>query len=549
MLGGVDLSRVLDDLGTTLLELVCGDAGRGGAIGGVAIHDPVEEPVLPHHALVLGVGLRDRDDIVALLRSLKRHEAAGLVIRAPVPMSDEIAAAVGETGVAVIALTRGASWAQLAALLRTLLGEGEVAEGRLDTLGGMPTGDLFALANAVAALVDAPVTIEDRSSRVLAFSGRQDEADPGRVQTILGRQVPDQYSQLFTHSGVFRDLYRSEHPVYIEPPEGDDEFRIPRVAVAIRAGSEVLGSIWAAVHEPLSPDRSDALRDAAKLVALHLLHNRAGEDAERRLRTDLLSAALEGGPGARDALDRLRLADQPVVVLALAALPCTGAEAAEPPGAGTDASLAAERQQLGDAFAIHLSAVHARSAVALIGDTVYGLLPVPAASGDGEPRALRIVGGFLERVGDRIPAGAGVGPVAHDAAGLAAARISADRALRVVRARAGGRLRVARLEDVHAEALLLELRDLGRRADGAGGAAARVRRAAQHQPGRDAARLARRVRRRDRGRGGDLRAPQHVSVPVAAPHRGGRHRSDQSRRPVQRDAAAARAETLGRQQP
>jgi hypothetical protein len=65
------------------------------------------------------------------------------------------------------------------------------------------------VANAVAALIDAPVTIEDRSSRVLAFSGRQDEADQSRAETILGRQVPERYSQLLTGLGVFRELYRS----------------------------------------------------------------------------------------------------------------------------------------------------------------------------------------------------------------------------------------------------------------------------------------------------------------------------------------------------
>ena len=63
---------------------------------------------------------------------------------------------------------------------------------------------------------------------------------------------------------------------------------MPRVAVAVRAGDVVLGSIWAAVPAPLSDDRMRALRDAARLVALHMLRIRAGEDVERRLRADLL---------------------------------------------------------------------------------------------------------------------------------------------------------------------------------------------------------------------------------------------------------------------
>ncbi|OLF08603.1 PucR family transcriptional regulator [Actinophytocola xanthii] len=445
------LRRVLDDLGATLLELVHGDVDRVGQLGGVVIHDPLEEPVLPRHALVLGIGLRDPDEIAALLAELGRHDAAGLVLRAPVVVSRELAAAAAGSGVALLALTRGASWAQLAALLRALLAEGDVGEVAGETLGGMPSGDLFALANAIAALIDAPVTIEDRSSRVLAFSGRQDEADPSRVETILGRQVPERYSRLLADRGVFRELYRSDRPVYVEPLlEG--LVTLPRVALAVRAGDEVLGSIWAAVREPLSEERTLALCDAARLVALHMLRIRAGADVERRLRTDLLSTALEGGVGAREALDRLGLGDQPVVVLALALV-----------GSGTDAGLVTERQRISDGLAMHLSAVHPRCAAALVGDVTYGLVPVSRESAAGEHAAdgaVRVAADFLERVGDRVRAVVGVGTVAQDAAGLVEARASADRALRVLRAGSGDGRRVARLADVHVEALVLELRDL-----------------------------------------------------------------------------------------
>ncbi len=259
------LGRVLDDLGTALLGLIHGEAERADDIGGVVIYDPVDEPLLPRHALVLGVGVHEPTEIARLLRLLGGHAAAGLVVRLPVPNSDSLAAAVADSGVALLGLTRGASWTQLAALLRSMLAEGDVGDAGPQTLGGMPSGDLFSLANAVAALLDAPVTIEDRGSRVLAFSGRQDEADPSRVQTILGRQVPERYSRLLTQKGVFRDLYRSDHPVYVEPPaEGPEDFCMPRVAVAVRAGDEVLGSIWAAVREPLTEDRMQAMCDAAK---------------------------------------------------------------------------------------------------------------------------------------------------------------------------------------------------------------------------------------------------------------------------------------------
>lgn len=459
------LGRVLDDLGGTLLDLVLGDGERPGGIGGVAIHDPLDEPALPQNALVLGVGLADPEDVVRQLRTLARHDAAGLVLRAPVTVTAAVSAAVEETGVALLGLARGASWAQLAAMLRSLLAEGDVGDAQPETLAGLPSGDLFAAANAIAALIDAPVTIEDRRSRVLAFSGRQDEADPSRVETILGRQVPERFARMLAERGVFRDLYRSDEPVYVHlSPENPEGILVPRVAVAVRAGDEVLGSIWAAVREPLTPDRTQALRDAARVVALHLLRVRAGADVERRLRADLLSTALEGGAGAREALSRLGLADQPVVVLALAVL---GSGAA-------DAELAADRQRLSDGLAMHLSAVHPRCAAALVGDTAYGLVPVTRDT-DAERRALRIAKDFLDRVGDRVRAVVGIGPVARNAAELPEARGSADRALRVLRSGSGAGRRVALLGDVHVEALLLELQDLvAARGDRPTGAVARL---------------------------------------------------------------------------
>ncbi|MEV0094458.1 helix-turn-helix domain-containing protein [Streptomyces sp. NPDC050738] len=448
------MARVLDDLGTTLLDLVCGDPDRADAIGGVVIHDVLDEPALPRQALVLGVGVHGAAETARLLTELGADGAAALVVRAPAPSDPAVAAAAERSGVALLALTRGASWAQLAALLRSLLAEGDVGEAGPQTLGGTPSGDLFALANAVAALLDAPVTIEDRSSRVLAFSGRQDEADPSRVETILGRQVPERFTRLLEDHGVFRALYRNDKPVYFAPAETEG-LHVPRAAIAVRAGDEILGSIWAAVHGPLSAQRTQALHDAAKLVALHMLRLRAGADVERRLRADLVSTALEGGPGAAEALGRLGLADHTGVVLALAAPD----PPALPDSTDLHAQRTAERQRLSDAFAMHLTAVHPRAATALIGDVAYGILPVGHHQADAEARAARVGSDFLTRVGDRLHPLIGVGPVAENGTGLARSRDGADRALRVLRTNGGPR-RLARMADVHIEALLLDLADL-----------------------------------------------------------------------------------------
>ena len=459
------LRRVLDDLGSTLLDLAHGDPHRPGDIGGVVIHDPLDQPVLPPHALVLGIGVHTPDQIAALLRRLGGEGAAGLVLRAPVPLTDRVRAAADEAGVAVLGLSRGAPWGHLGEMLRSLLAEGDIGVAEPESLGGLPSGDLFAVANAIAALLDAPITIEDRSSRVLAFSGRQDEADQARVEVILGRQVPPRFTRILTERGVFAELLRSDRPVSVDPiPDGPGGSTIPRVAMAVRAGDEVLGSIWAAVPADFSAERAEALRDAAKLVALHLLRIRAGADVARRLRSDLLSSALEGGAGAGEALARLGLAGSALLVLGVAL-------AQDPP---QDA--APDRERLADAFAMHLSAVHPRSAASAIGTTTYGLLPVTGE--DPEIGALRTLQDFLDRIGERLPAVAAVGPVAPDLSGLARSRSTVDRVLRVLREGGAGRgvgRRLGRLDDLQGEALILELRDLAAaRGDEPTGALARL---------------------------------------------------------------------------
>ncbi|MFD6433746.1 PucR family transcriptional regulator [Streptomyces venezuelae] len=447
------LSRVLEDLGPSLLDLLLGDPAAATELGGVGIHDPHDEQHYPERAVVLGVGVHGVEETARLMRALTGAGAAALVVRGPV---DTVAleAVAEETGIALLALTRGASWAQLAAMLRTLLSEGDVGGVDEQTLGGVPSGDLFALANAIATLLDAPITIEDRRSRILAFSGRQDEADPARVASILARRVPERYLRLHEEHGVFKELYRSDRPVHIPPPTLGDEVALPRVAIAVRAGDEVLGSVWAALRKPLTKEREEAFKEAAKLVALHMLRFRAGADAENRLRADLVTTALEGGSGAVAALGRLGLADEPLLVLAM------GLEHT-PPTSGDHAQLAAERQRLATALAVHLTAVQPRSAVALLGDVAYALFPVAGDSAAARERAVQVAANFLQRTGDRGDAVIGIGSVAPEPAALARSRTNADRALRVLAGRPGdGTRRVAAIADVHVDALLLEMRDL-----------------------------------------------------------------------------------------
>jgi hypothetical protein len=269
---------------------------------------------------------------------------------------------------------------------------------------------------------------------------------------------------MLTELGVFRELYREHRPVVVNPADlGADAVSKQRVAIAVRAGDEVLGSIWAAMDGEVTPERSAVLQDSAKLVALHMLRVRAGADVQRRLRTDLVSTALEGGVGARDALSRLGLEGAQVVVLAASLRP-------EHPGgplltpeqpAGDAGGETGDLERVADALSVHLSASVPTSAVAVVGGIAYGLLVVVAGARGGEPeeRAARLAEEFCERVGSRLSIVVGVGGVGDDVRGVSESRATATRVLRVLREGHAAR-RVARLPDVHAQSLLLELRDL-----------------------------------------------------------------------------------------
>ncbi|MGW0595178.1 PucR family transcriptional regulator [Streptosporangium sp. NPDC002607] len=432
------LRRILEDLGSTVLDVAVSPGELDTEVTGVHIYDPLDELLLPEGGILLAVGVDHAEQICALLDAA--GPAAGVVVKQPMDVDDLVRAKVRETGVAVLGLTRAASWAQVAALLRSLLAEGDLTEP-----GETPPDDLFALANAVCALLDAPITIEDRSSRVLAYSGRQDEADPGRVETVLGRQVPERYRRMLEQRGFFRQLYQSREPVYMEL---DDDI-INRVAVAVRSGDEILGSIWAVVREPLSEQRQQALVDAAKIVSLQLLRQRAGADTRRRLRADLLSTVLAGGGDAAEAAGRLGIASERLCVLA--------AQLSDGPDA--DASRGeSDRQRFCDAFALHVGAIHPRAAAAMVGSVAYAVLPLHAA-GEEETRSLRAAESFLTRVGSRHAANIGVGRMARNLTEVARSRADADRALRVLRARGASGV-VAGYTGVHFESLLLQLSDL-----------------------------------------------------------------------------------------
>jgi hypothetical protein len=150
---------------------------------------------------------------------------------------------------------------------------------------------------------------------VLAYSGLQQHADRARVETILGRQVPQRLRRWFDERGVSAHLTTSDEPLFVP---GDDEHGLTgRMVVAVRAGRELLGSVWVTTTTALEGPRRQALLDAARAVALHLLRSRVSADLERQVESDLVTRLLEGTADAATVLSRLGLPPGPTRVIAV----------------------------------------------------------------------------------------------------------------------------------------------------------------------------------------------------------------------------------------
>ena len=441
---GVSLSRVLALLGPSLLGARWLPPEDGEVLD-IVIWDVVDEPSVAQGDLVLGVGVRDFVDHQALLARLAGTRCACLVLKGAgsrqEPLDDAVVAAAERVGVPLVQLTNGASWEQIVVLIRSLIISGTPgADGRAT---GTIT-DLFTLAEVVSAVLGAPVTIEDRSSRVLAFSEDQSGVDEARTETILGRQVPERFVRALNDSGVFRRLSQDAQPVFIE---GLYDGMRPRTAVSVRAGQDVLGSIWVAADHRLSVEREQWLMDAARLVALELLRLRSESDMRQRTRADHLSTLLQGGHAALEMAGRLGLGAGPSCVVAATTRRTESAQAE------------AELQRLETSLSVHLKAVQPRSAVARVQDVVYAVVaPVDEMDDTGRGPA-DLMRDFVDYTDPSHAYLVGIGRPTRSFADIARSRTDADKALRVLRNDTRGR-KVARFVDVQVDSLLLRLVDL-----------------------------------------------------------------------------------------
>lgn len=392
----VKLDRLINVLGNHGARLLGPAATRDTELHSVALHDPSDlGRVVGDVFLAVGVPALPRAVELAAAA-----EAVVVLVRGEAERADGvIASRYGD--IVVVLIDPAVTWSQVAEVVYGL-----VFEGRETESGRGPT-DLSTLADTVAAAVGGPVTIEDQMSRVVAYSSAQEDADPARLDTILGRRVPEAVRELFDQLGVFTHLAHSDEPLFV-PPSPEHGLG-GRMVVAVRAGRELLGSVWVRCDAPLPPLRAQMLTHTARTVALHLLRSRVSADLERQVESELVIQLLQGTPDVPALIGRLGLPPGQFRVIALQAH-VRGAQHA----------------------AILLAFEHATTGFGwsrpgrstLFGNTVYTLLPC----GDDAGPAQRWLRGLVQGLPANVTVTAGIGGVAETSQ-LPAARHEADESL------------------------------------------------------------------------------------------------------------------------
>ncbi|MFI6960203.1 PucR family transcriptional regulator [Streptomyces sp. NPDC050255] len=450
---GPTLAQLLALIAAGTLDVVVAPHGTGVRVCDVVLHDPGEErdeeAWVATGMVLLAVGVEVASpEAVDVLRAADRAGAAAVVMRRGTRGPRTALLEAAERGrTALLTRRPEQGWTEVLGRLRTALVH-SIPDRSAGTAGvdGLRLGDLSGLANTVADLVGGAITIEDPQSRVLAYSRMDHEPDPMRRLTILGQEVPRWRVVELRESGFFQALWNTDDVVRLP---ADDRYA-ERLAVAVRHGSEVLGSIWAATDgRPLAEDAVAALRTAGRAAVPHLSHHRTWGRAAARAREGAVHALLAGSAQAAHDVGIVR--GRPYAVMVAEAY--DGPEPA--PG-----DVGQRVQRVLDVLALQAAAYRPGCVTARSGQRLYAL--VPAVDGETDPART------LLTTARGVPRGvvfAGAGPVVADLAELPASRDAAELVVRVLRERAarlpagGTGSAVASYAEVAAEAAVLRLLD------------------------------------------------------------------------------------------
>lgn len=363
---------VADRLGPAL---VLARSGRSGvAVADVVVTDPAYPVAPPRGALVVAPGYRIGDAATDdLLDSAAGAGAAGVVLKGT---------GIGERSedsLAVLLIEPTADWAHLVALLRTLTSVGAGPPN--------PEDSLFGLADAIASLCGGPVVLHDPAWQLLAYSGGR-PMDEVRSETILGRRAPSQALDQLRTAGILDRLQRGD---VVAIADGEISGMRRRYAVAVRAGSELLATIWLQPEDDLpGSEIEQRLGRAADVAAISLLRHAASGPGGVRADDAAFDALLGGGRTERIVAERLAVAVDNGFVLA-------GLR----PIAGDERDRAATARRLMSLARGYCDAYRVQARVAVGADTAYLLFS--CAEPAQRQSAVRIVSDMHARLQSAAP--------------------------------------------------------------------------------------------------------------------------------------------------
>ena len=432
------LADVLATLETDVLRPLGGPVDKPARVTDVVIFDAADEHAVAAGTIVLAIALPTHgSDAVRLLEHAAHRHAAAVVFRTDRPLPARTEQLAADLGVAVLGLPLDVRWGQLYSLLRTAMANTGALQ--LPNEAGVAIGDLFALADAIAASVGGPVTIEDPQSRVLAYSNLDYEIDQVRRDTILGRRVPPEWRQRNQESGLVSALRARDEIIRVEGVPSLEY--APRLVAPVRAGDELLGSVWVAEgRTPLGSAAERELARAAKHATVHLLSHRASEDIRRRTRGAFVREVLEGWAPSRPADGGVSTAG-PFTVLVFSA---------------DDAADAFNAERVLSVVTLHCESRHPDAMCALLEDRVWAVLP------SFRPNEAQVLRALAATVVARAEASLGVhlwaaiGTTVSGLAEIPASRRAAQQALDVLMRRPGPN-RLVHIDDVRAHAVLFEI--------------------------------------------------------------------------------------------
>ena len=429
-----DLLKAFSERNTEEIRVLFNPDTLARSIRGTVLHDPIDAlPNEPDSILILtGVRVNEQAATEAL-RAASLVGYSAVIVKVRGQDASQLITEAQKHSITLLAAGDEITWQHLDAILLTILGsQGPFAQS-VTGLGD----ELYTLANSLASFIGGSVAIEDMDRRVLAYSSLPDQRiDALREQGILGRHVPDmernlaQYRSVLAAQGVTRF------------PEASDEFA--RAAIAVKAGTKPLGTIWAIENVGgITQEGERLLHEGARLAALHILGNQNNNKLEFQVREGTLRSALDGSLNAKEIAYRLALPAGTVLSLV--------GFAAIPNSHGTVPMIT----HLGDELSQYLTVFRPDAAITITPRAVYVLLP----GGESEP-VVRLVNSALTAIHtafkDQIRAA--ISHTSTQPADLPNMRREIDDILRVTTVNSDFPV-VAKIGDVHARVLLAHVAD------------------------------------------------------------------------------------------